>query len=74
MNVGVNYMREHMPDSARVHYAYMDTGGNAANVVHAQATVRHLIRALNLKELRSLVDRVYKIADGAALMLSLIHI
>ena len=68
MNVGVNYMREHMPDSARVHYAYMDTGGNAANVVHAQATVRHLIRASNLKELYSLIDRVYKIADGAALM------
>ena len=68
MNVGVNYMREHMPDSARVHYAYMDTGGNAANVVHARATVRHLIRASNLMELRSLVNRVYKIADGAALM------
>ena len=68
MNVGVNYMREHMPDTARVHYAYMDTGGNAANVVHAKATVRHLIRASNLMELRSLVDRVYKIADGAALM------
>ena len=68
MNVGVNYMREHMPDTARVHYAYMDTGGSAANVVHARATVRHLIRASNLKELHSLVDRVYKIADGAALM------
>ncbi len=68
MNVGVNYMREHMPDSARVHYAYMDTGGNAANVVHAKATVRHLIRATNLMELRPLVERVYKIAEGAALM------
>ena len=68
MNVGVNYMREHIPDTARMHYAYMDTGGNAANVVHAKATVRHLIRASNLTELRSLVDRVFKIADGAALM------
>ena len=68
MNVGVNYMREHMPDTARVHYAYMDAGGNAANVVQAKVTIRHLIRASNLIELRSLVDRVYKIADGAALM------
>ena len=68
MNVGVNYMREHMPDSARIHYAYMDVGGNAANVVQAKTTIRHLIRASNLKELRGLVDRVYKIADGAALM------
>ena len=68
MNVGVNYMREHMPDSARIHYAYMDVGGNAANVVQSKTTIRHLIRASNLIELRGLVDRVYKIADGAALM------
>ena len=68
MNVGVNYMREHMPDSARVHYAYLDVGGNAPNVVQAKATIRHLIRASDLVQLRSLVDRVYKIADGAALM------
>ena len=46
----------------------MDAGGNAANVVQAKATIRHLIRASDLVELRSLVDRVYKIADGAALM------
>jgi aminobenzoyl-glutamate utilization protein B len=68
MNVGVNYMREHMPDSARVHYAYLDVGGNAPNVVQAKATIRHLIRASDLVQLRSLVERVYKIADGAALM------
>ena len=68
MNVGVNYMREHMPDSARIHYAYMDVGGNAANVVQSQATIRHLIRASDLTELRSLIERVYKISDGAALM------
>jgi len=68
MNVGVNYMREHMPDSARIHYAYMDVGGNAANVVQAKATIRHLIRASDLIELHSLIERVYKISDGAALM------
>jgi len=68
MNVGVNYMRENMPVSAKIHYAYIDAGGNVANVVQAKATIRHLIRASDLVELRSLVDRVYKIADGAALM------
>ena len=46
----------------------MDAGGNAANVVQAKVTIRHLIRASNLTELRSLVERVYKISDGAALM------
>jgi aminobenzoyl-glutamate utilization protein B len=68
MNVGVNYMREHMPSDARVHYAVLDAGGIAPNVVQAFAKVRYLIRARNLPELNRLIDRVKKIAEGAALM------
>lgn len=68
MNVGVNYMREHMPDDARVHYAYIDAGGIAPNVVQARAKVRYLIRARDLSGLMALVARVRKIAEGAALM------
>jgi aminobenzoyl-glutamate utilization protein B len=68
MNVGVNYMREHMPSDARIHYAYLDAGGVAPNVVQGRATVRHLIRARQLPELWSLIERVKKIAEGAALM------
>ena len=33
MNIGVNYLREHMIPEARVHYAITDTGGNSPNVV-----------------------------------------
>ncbi|HEX8048686.1 M20 family metallopeptidase [Rhizobium sp.] len=68
MNVGVNYMREHMPSTARIHYAVTDTGGNAPNVVQARATVRYLVRARTLPELLTLVARVKKVAEGAALM------
>ncbi len=68
MNVGVNYMREHMPSDARVHYALLDAGGIAPNVVQANAKVRYLIRARNLPELNRLIERVKKIAEGAALM------
>ena len=68
MNVGINYMREHMPDDARVHYAYLDAGGVAPNVVQHRATVRQLVRARDLPGLRSLIERVKKIAEGAALM------
>jgi aminobenzoyl-glutamate utilization protein B len=68
MNIGVNYMREHMPSSARIHYAYLDAGGIAPNVVQAKAKVRYLIRASDLAALNQLVTRVRKIADGAALM------
>jgi aminobenzoyl-glutamate utilization protein B len=68
MSVGVNYMREHMPSNARVHAAILDAGGVAPNVVQAFAKVRYLIRATNLPDLSRLIDRVRKIADGAALM------
>jgi aminobenzoyl-glutamate utilization protein B len=68
MNVGVNYMREHMESDARIHYAYLDAGGIAPNVVQAQAKVRYLIRAANLAQLNQLTGRVRRIAEGAALM------
>lgn len=68
MNVGANYMREHMPADARVHYAILDAGGVAPNVVQAKATVRYLVRAKELPGLLTLIERVKKIAEGAALM------
>ena len=68
MSVGVNYMREHMPSDARVHYAVLDTGGIAPNVVQAKARVRYSIRARDLPGMLELVERVHKIAKGAALM------
>lgn len=68
MNVGVNYMREHMPSDARIHYAVLETGGIAPNVVQARARVRYSIRARDLPGMNELVERVRKVAQGAALM------
>lgn len=68
MNVGVNYLREHMPSTARIHYAITDTGGHAPNVVQAKAAVRYLVRSRTLPDLLALVARVRKVAEGAALM------
>jgi aminobenzoyl-glutamate utilization protein B len=68
MNVGVNYMREHMPSDARIHYAVLETGGIAPNVVQAHARVRYSIRARDLPGMNELVERVHKVAQGAALM------
>lgn len=68
MNVGVNYMREHMIDGARVHYAVTDTGGHSPNVVQANAEVLQLIRAPRIDQAQTLYERVIKIAEGAALM------
>jgi aminobenzoyl-glutamate utilization protein B len=68
MNVGVNFLREHMPTTARIHYAITDAGGSAPNVVQANATVRYLVRARTLPELLLLVARVKRVAEGAAWM------
>ena len=68
MNVGVNYMREHMPSDARIHYALLDGGGIAPNVVQAFAKVRYSIRARELPGMKALIERVRKVAEGAAMM------
>lgn len=70
MSVGVNYLREHMVNGARIHYAYLDAGGTAPNVVQAKARVRYSIRALELADMLALVERVKDVARGAALMTS----
>ena len=68
MNVGVNYMREHMPSDARIHYALIDGGGIAPNVVQANARVRYSVRAPELPDMLALLERVKDCARGAALM------
>jgi aminobenzoyl-glutamate utilization protein B len=68
MSVGVNYLREHIPQDSRIHYAILDTGGVAPNVVQARAKVRYAVRARDLVALNALVPRVKKVAEGAALM------
>jgi aminobenzoyl-glutamate utilization protein B len=68
MNVGCNYLREHMPSDARLHYAIIDGGGIAPNVVQAHARVRYSVRARDLAGMRELFARVVKVAEGAALM------
>src|SRR5918996_5787935 len=68
MNVGVNYMREHMPSDARIHYAVLDAGGVAPNVVQAFAKSLYLVRSPHLPDAERLFERVKKIAEGAALM------
>ncbi|MFT4081725.1 MAG: amidohydrolase [Nocardioides sp.] len=70
MNVGVNFLREHMPDSARIHYAFTDAGGESPNVVPATSEVYYLVRAETVPAMQELYERVVAIAEGAALMTS----
>ncbi len=68
MNIGVNYLREHMPVKARIHYSYLDAGTKAPNVVQDYACTYYFIRAPKANEMFDLAKRVYKIAEGAAMM------
>ncbi|WP_435164200.1 amidohydrolase [Falsirhodobacter sp. 1013] len=68
MAVGVNYLREHVPQESRIHYAYLDAGGTAPNVVQARTKVRYAIRSTTLAGMLALNERVKKVAHGAAMM------
>lgn len=68
MNIGANFLREHMPSNDRVHYAITDAGGLSPNVVQASATVYYIVRSPTVAGMRDLYERVVKIAQGAALM------
>jgi len=68
MNVGVNYLREHMPSGDRIHYAMMDGGGSAPNVVQGYAKVRYAVRSTDTPGMLALNKRVMKVAEGAAMM------
>ena len=68
MNVGVNYLREHMPLDCRVHYAITNSGGNSPNVVQADAEVLYLIRGPKVAQAQALFERVKACAEGAAIM------
>ena len=67
-SVGCNYLREHIPTDSRLHYAYLDAGGIAPNVVQASAKVRYSVRSKTVDEMIDLVQRVTKVAEGAAMM------
>ena len=68
MNIGVQFLREHMSDKARIHYAITDAGGCSPNVVQPRASVLYMVRSNHVAEAVELQKRVDKIAEGAALM------
>ncbi|MEH7122224.1 M20 family metallopeptidase [Bacillus sp. JJ1773] len=70
MNVGVNFLREHIIPEARIHYAITNAGGDAPNVVQAHADVVYSIRAPKRAQLDEIFERVIDVAKGAALMVS----
>jgi aminobenzoyl-glutamate utilization protein B len=67
MNVGSNYMREHVPDGSRIHYV-ITNGGLAPNIVPGEASVWYYLRAATKDIVKEMQNRLQKIAQGAAMM------
>lgn len=67
MNTGVNFMREHVVQEARIHYI-IEAGGSAPNIVPAYASSWYFIRAPERSQVEHIYAWILKIAEGAALM------
>ena len=68
MNIGVQFLREHMPTTARIHYAITDAGGKSPNVVQPEAKVLYMVRDVQVAQAIALQKRVDQIAKAAAMM------
>ena len=68
MNVGVQFLREHMRGCESVHYSFLDVGGPSPNVVQPTASVLYMVRSDNVRNAKVLLERVHNIARGASLM------
>ena len=68
MNIGVQFLREHMPDSSRIHYSITDAGGDSPNVVQPRAQVLYMVRSIWAKDCLALQERVDRIALAASMM------
>jgi aminobenzoyl-glutamate utilization protein B len=66
MDFMTNYMREHVPSDARIHYI-ITNGGAAPNIVPEFAEVYYVVRHPDPRVAAEIFDRVKKAAEGAAL-------
>ena len=67
MNLGVEFMREHVTDDVRIHYQ-ITCGGQAPNVVPDYAQANYIVRAVDRENVTDTFRRVVRCAEGAAYM------
>ena len=68
MHVGIQFLREHMPPNSSIHYSITDAGSVSPNVVQPRAATVLMARGETVRKAKALLERVNKIAQGAALM------
>ncbi len=66
-NVGINYLREHVPTDVRMNYV-IENGGTAPNIVPDKASAWYMVRATKRETVVDVYERMLKVARGAAMM------
>ena len=64
---GINYLREHIPPTVRIHYL-IEKAGEVVNVVPENAAVLTRVRDSKREGMYGVYEKIKKIAEGAALM------
>ncbi len=67
MNVGANYLREHVIQEARIHYTITNAGG-APNIVPREAESWYFVRAPHRSHVNGITERLIRVGEGSALM------
>lgn len=67
MNVGMQFLREHIPDRVRMHYAFT-AAGEKPNIVPDYAQLYYYVRSATVEMNEEIIERLKDVARGAALM------
>lgn len=68
LNVGAQFLREHVTPDIRIHFAITNSGGMASNVVQKEAEAVYQVRAPRLEQCKEVLRRLKLVAEGAAMM------
>jgi aminobenzoyl-glutamate utilization protein B len=72
LDIGVNFLREHVIQEARIH-SVIEDGGGQPNVVPAYARSWYYVRAPERQQVEHIYNWILRIADGADLMTETTH-
>lgn len=68
MNIGTQFLREHIPAHSKVQYAFVNAGTPQSNIVPDYAELTYTVRDTTAESAKDVQRRLCKIAEGAALM------
>ena len=68
MNIGTQFLREHVKKTVSIQYAFLDAGGPATNIIPDHAKLSYTVRGTEFADVVDTMERLKNVAKGAALM------